>query len=159
MRLLDRAVAAARRAVELDPTSQSAHTQLAAAYFFQHDIDAFSAEAERAVALNPNNADVLAWVGVYTAYGHMADIAKRERGIAMMKKAIALSPFHPDWYYYPITWNHYWKGEYEQALVQVQEDQRAGRSLGSRVAGDDLWSIGAQGGGPTGDCEPNQALS
>ena len=118
---LDRAVKAAQRAVELDPTSQPAHTHLAAAYFFRHDLDAFSAEAERAVALNSNNADVLAWVGVYTAYANMSDVAKRERGIAMIRKAIALSPFHPDWYYQPIAWSHYWKGEYDQALIQSQK--------------------------------------
>jgi TolB-like protein len=60
---LDRALKAARRAVESDPTHQGAHEALANAHFFRHELDEFFAETERAIALNPNNAVMLARSG------------------------------------------------------------------------------------------------
>ena len=79
------------------------------------------ASAERAVALNPNNADVLAWYGLFWTYGHMGDPVKRVRGIEAMKKAIALSPMYPTWYHFPIAWHHYWNGNYETALAEAKK--------------------------------------
>ena len=34
---------------------------------------------------------------------------------------MALNPYHPGWYYFPLAKNHYLKGEYEEALTQVQK--------------------------------------
>jgi len=47
--------------VETRPRSQLAYTSLAVAHFFRHEIDAFNVAADRAIALNPNSADTLAW--------------------------------------------------------------------------------------------------
>src|SRR4029453_7520943 len=103
---LGRALQAAQRAVELDPASPRAHMELSVVYFFLHDLDAFASQAEGAVALNPNNADVLAWFGLLWIYSHIADPAQRARGVAMMKKAMTLSPKHPSSHH---TWiaSHY----------------------------------------------------
>jgi tetratricopeptide (TPR) repeat protein len=60
---LDRALDAARRAVDLDPSSQVAHHTLAEIYFYRHELDGFFVEAERTVALNPNDALTLAGLG------------------------------------------------------------------------------------------------
>jgi TolB-like protein len=72
---LDRALDAARRAVDLEPASQWARQALAAVYFHRHELEAFFAETERALALNPNHPLALASLGVYLLY------AGDERGI------------------------------------------------------------------------------
>src|SRR5207245_133454 len=56
---LDRALVAARRAVELDRANQFAMVALAQTHFFRQDLAAFSPAAERAMALNPLNTDAL----------------------------------------------------------------------------------------------------
>jgi TolB-like protein len=108
---LDRALKAARRAVDSDPTHQGAHEALANSHFFRHELDAFFAEAERAIALNPNNAVMLARLGERLHY------AGDERGIALVKKATALDPFHPTWFHGVIADYHFLRGEYEEALT------------------------------------------
>src|SRR5262249_9750352 len=108
---LERAYAAARKAVELDPNSQRAHFSLANVYFFRKDWDRFYLEAERALALNPNNTEVVAALGVRFVYA-----AKRERGVALMRKAMALNPSHPGWYWFPIVYDYYWNRDYDRAL-------------------------------------------
>ena len=50
---LDRALAAARRAVELAPSNHLAHQALAVALFFRKDNAGCLSAAERAMALNP----------------------------------------------------------------------------------------------------------
>ena len=37
-----------------------------------------------------------------------------------MKKAIALNPLHPLWYYLPIAMDHYFSGRLEAALAQAK---------------------------------------
>jgi adenylate cyclase len=112
---LDRALEAARRAVALDPTSQLAHEALAQTHFHRHELDAFFAEVERALALNPNDAMILA------ALGRSLCNAGDGRGITLVKKAIALDPFHPTWFHRPIAAYHFQRGEYEEALAATRK--------------------------------------
>ena len=57
---LDRALAAARRAVELAPSNHLAHFSLAQALFFHKEFQGFRNAAERAVALNPMDGNAIA---------------------------------------------------------------------------------------------------
>src|SRR5262249_55520708 len=61
---LDRALAAARRAVELDRANQFALVALAQVHFFRRDLAAFGPAAERAMALNPLNTDAVGILGL-----------------------------------------------------------------------------------------------
>ena len=108
---LERAYEAARQAVQLNPTSQIAHYALANVYFFRNDLDAFFVEAEKALALNPNNTEVLAALGVRVTYTD-----QRKRGLALIRKAIALNPSHPGWYWFPVAYDHYQNRDYQKAL-------------------------------------------
>jgi adenylate cyclase len=109
---LGRALEAARRAVVLDRTSAMAHYSLACAYFFRHELEQFAAEAEQTLTLNPNNALVLADFASLLGYlGHL------DRSMAMTRKAMALNPHHPTWYYATVFNYHYHKSEYEEALA------------------------------------------
>jgi TolB-like protein len=123
---LERALSTAQRAVELDPANPRAYWALGNAQFFLHDIDAFTAAAERAVALNPNNVDVLAFYGLLWTYAHVGDPVQRTRGVEAMKKAIALSPVYPTWYHFPIAWHYYWNDEYEAALAEAKKVELPG---------------------------------
>jgi tetratricopeptide (TPR) repeat protein len=111
---LKRALDAARRAVTSDPANQFAHLILAMAFFFRHELDAFFAEVERTLALNPNDA------GSLSELGRLMLHAGDERGITLARKAIALDPFHPTWFHFPIAGYHFGRGEYEEALAAAR---------------------------------------
>ncbi len=102
---------AAQQAIALDRTGEVGYLALARALFFQREPERFLAAAETAVDLNPNNADVIGTIGQYVANaGHW------DRGLALMRTAMTLSPFHPRWYHIPFIINHYRKGEYQQVV-------------------------------------------
>lgn len=108
---LERAYEAARHAVELDPISPSSHFALSNVYFFRNDLESFFNEAEKALELNPNNTEILAALSLRFS---LAD--RRERGLALMRKAIALNPAHPGWYWNALIYHHYQGREYAKAL-------------------------------------------
>ena len=64
---LDRALAAAQRAVDLAATHALGHYALATVYFFRKEMIPFRVEAERALALNPLDASVRAYLGLLIA--------------------------------------------------------------------------------------------
>jgi adenylate cyclase len=115
---LDRALLAAERAVRLAPQNPSAYWQLAQTRYFRGERDAFFAAADRATQLNPNAPNMLAALGTWVCYA--GDWAK---GLAMVKKALALNPRPFGWYYFPLFFEHYRKGEYEAALAEGQKIQ------------------------------------
>ena len=61
---LGRAQAAARRAVELSPTSALASQALAQSFFFRRELDACRPVAERTIALNPMDGAINAFIGL-----------------------------------------------------------------------------------------------
>src|SRR5437868_962068 len=108
---LDRALAAARRAVELDRANQFAMVALAQTHFFRQDLAAFGPAAERAMALNPLNTDALGILGLQIVHA-----GEFERGTAIVRRAIELNANHAGWMHFAPLWDHFHKGEYEQAL-------------------------------------------
>ena len=117
---LCRALDTARRAIDLAPTHQRGHEALANVHFFRRDLDAFFPQAERAVELNPNNENTLAEMGTMIVYSSWTNPVKRDRGLALVKKAMALNPAYPDWYHFPVAWIYWWKGEHDQALAEAK---------------------------------------
>jgi TolB-like protein/class 3 adenylate cyclase len=108
---LDRALAAARRGVELDRANQFALVALAQVHFFRQDLAAFGPAAERAMALNPLNTDALGILGLQIVH-----TGEFERGTAIVRRAMELNPNHAGWMHFAPLWQHFHKGEYEQAL-------------------------------------------
>ncbi len=107
---------AAQTAAELDPANAWALLALVRTHYFYREPEQLFLEAERAVALNPNNADVLASVGWYVAHA-----GRWEWGLELVERAMALSPFYPNWYHQPFVDDHYRKQEYEAALVRARQ--------------------------------------
>ena len=113
---LDRALDAAQRAVALDERSQFAQLAMARVHFFRHELEQFRAAAEHALALNPNNATVLAELASL-----IGNAGEWQRAASLIEKAMALNPYHPDLYYLPLFWNHYRLAEFEAALALLRK--------------------------------------
>ena len=113
---VERGMEVAQRVLDLDRTHPSAHWAMALGYFSQQKLDQFYMHAERAIALNPNDSAILGFAAAY-----MGSTGKWKRGLALMGKAMALNPAHPSWYHFLFYYDHYRKGEYDQALARVQQ--------------------------------------
>ncbi|HEY7749724.1 MAG TPA: adenylate/guanylate cyclase domain-containing protein [Aestuariivirgaceae bacterium] len=109
---IERALAATKKALELDPQEQWAHyVEALILYVSEKDLDVFYDAAERAIALNPNNAFILSDLGLWMIYS-----GRWERGKALVEKAVVLNPLHQDWVNFAFFLDHYRKGEYREAL-------------------------------------------
>jgi TolB-like protein len=112
---VDRALAMARKAVELDPQNAYARCWLAIVHFFRHENDRFEEEARRALDLNPNDAEILADIGHFCAF-----MGQFERGLELSMRARRLNPLHPGWYHFSSVRYHIAKGDYAEAVADVE---------------------------------------
>ena len=112
---IGRALAMAQTATRLDPQNAYARCWLAIVYFFRGENDTFEAEAGRALALNPNDPEILADIGHYLAF-----MGAFERGVELSRRAQALNPLHPGWYYFSFARRHYDARDYEAVLADVE---------------------------------------
>jgi TolB-like protein/class 3 adenylate cyclase/Tfp pilus assembly protein PilF len=90
---LSKMMAAAHKAVELDPDDGKTHLALGGAYAYQGKAEQAIAEFDRAETLSPSDADlllVIAWT--IPAFG------ESERAVSLAEKALKLNPHYPDWY-------------------------------------------------------------
>jgi len=106
---------AAQRAVDLDPASQHGWEALATSHFFRRDGAAFRSAAERAIAINPLNTNVAAFLSHLIAYS--GDWA---RGLQILDQTMALGTQHPGWYHFLHFVNHYRLAEFEPAWQAVK---------------------------------------
>jgi adenylate cyclase len=114
----ERSLAAAQRAVEIEPRNPTAQLMLANALFDGHNLVGFRAAGERAISLNPNDPEVLAHYGMRLIY-----VGEWERGMPLVTKAIALNPEHPRWYRNPLIYYYYNANDYERALVETERQE------------------------------------
>jgi TolB-like protein len=112
---IERALAMALKATQLDPQSAYARCWLAIVHFFQKDIGKFEAEAQRALDLNPNDPEILAEVGHYLSFR-----GEYERGSELSNRAKALNPLHPGWFHFSSALLHFHQRQHEDVLLDVQ---------------------------------------
>ena len=108
---LGRALQAARKAINLDPSNHWSLQALASVHFHRREIPAFRTAAERAIALNPMDGGMLANMG-----GLMASSGDWEHGCGVVEQAMRLNPNHPGWYWFPLFHNAYRQRDYSGAL-------------------------------------------
>jgi TolB-like protein/Tfp pilus assembly protein PilF len=113
---LDRALAAARRALQLAPDSVTGHYGLALTHYYRREMTSFRNAAERALVLAPNRTDLLSSLGMHLAYA-----GEWSRGLVMLDRARALNPLHPNWYWFPYAMDSYRRGDYAQALQYASQ--------------------------------------
>ena len=73
---------------------------------------------DQVLALNPNNAQVLASLGL-----HLSVSGRWEPGLKLLERAIELNPNHPGWYVSPVTLFQITQGDYQSALYSAQRVQ------------------------------------
>jgi TolB-like protein len=111
---LDRALAAAQRAVDLAPAHALGHYALASVYFFRKEMVPFRVEAERTLLLNPLDSAARAYIGLLTAAS-----GEWDRGCDMVESAVHLNPNCPGYFYFARCWNAYRQGKYEEVLEGI----------------------------------------
>jgi tetratricopeptide (TPR) repeat protein len=89
----EKSFACAEAALELDDTNNEAHVAIAWAYLYRRDYDRVKRHIERAIKLNPNDADTLA-----NAIYLLALVGEPDEGVRCGEIALRLNPRHPDWY-------------------------------------------------------------
>ena len=80
----------------------------------QERLDLAVAEARKAVALEPNNADSLAELAMFLNYAGAA-----QEAVDLMIRARRLNPNFPDWYHIPAGVAYYLAGNYNKAVQEL----------------------------------------
>ncbi len=110
--MLARAMEMAQKAVAIDESLASAHIALGLmSIMYKKDYDEGIAEAERAVALEPNSADVVAQLAIFL---HFA--GRPEEAIPIFKKAMRLSPIPQPRWLFNMAGCYRMMGQYQEAI-------------------------------------------
>ena len=112
--------AQATKAVELDPADARARMVAASAYFFTKQLDLFAREADRALALAPYDAEIIAALACM-----ISSAGDHDRGVALAEKANALNADAASgWYHSTVYTAAYLQGDYDRALEVAREDKQ-----------------------------------
>jgi len=113
---LERALTLAQQAVALDDSLPAAHSLLSLVYARKQQYDQASAEGERAIAFDPNNADSYAW------QAEVLNIAGRsEEALRRVEQAMRLNPHYPPYYLIQLGWAYNLTGRYAEAVTTLKE--------------------------------------
>jgi adenylate cyclase len=107
----DKALESALTGLRQDPNEARCHQFLAQAHRYRGEFDSALFHFERSAALNPNDANGLAQMGTT-----LASVGRAEEGIGLIRKAMRLNPFHPEWYWNALAIASYAAHRYEEAL-------------------------------------------
>ena len=109
--LVPRIVEAGNRAVDLARDSASAHYSLFLAYYVTCQPARMRIEADRVLAINPNDAYALGTMGNFLAFTGDWDYGRQ-----LAEKGFALAgPTAPRWWWYAFAKGYYHNGEYAKA--------------------------------------------
>lgn len=113
--LLDRADTAAKRATELDNANAEAYYRRAIISQLRGEgYAAFKELADKALALNPNDADVIGDLGNFSYYS--GDL---ERGKELVGRMMKINPRYPSWAHFVFFLDHFRNDEFPEALAEV----------------------------------------
>lgn len=102
----DRAYAAARRAVELNPNSALAFHALSGALFARNNIPQGLGAAEKAVELNPYNVIMISGLGF-----RLVRVGEIERGLGLLRQAAPYRSGFSSWYAFTMCIGSYLTGD------------------------------------------------
>ncbi|HET6520672.1 MAG TPA: hypothetical protein VFG47_12770 [Geminicoccaceae bacterium] len=113
---LDRALEAAGRAAELGPDDARVQQALMLVHFFRGEPDEAMAAGERALALNPNDTELMGEFG-----GRQVLLSeRRERGEALLREALARNPGQAGFYHGMLAVALYLDGRYAAAADEIR---------------------------------------
>lgn len=113
---LTRALALARRAIDLAPLSSRGHHALGMAFWFMGDVASSLAELATGLDLNPNDTDLMAELGL-----RYANLADWDRAIPLIEGSYARNPAQPSTYRIGLALWHLWHGRLEASLSEARK--------------------------------------
>lgn len=129
---LDRALKLAELAIQHDPFDARGHAEVGFACLYRKQHQASLVAYERAIELNPNDADILAEMG-----DALGCVGQNERAFELLAHAMRLNPLYPDWYLWLLGGFYYNMGNYQKTIdtLKVMSDlSEARRMLASAYA-------------------------
>ena len=105
----------AQTGIRVDESDAWAHWGLALCYLSQRRPDQALAELERALALNPSDADITSDYGWTLAYA-----GKPLEGVQAIQKAMRLNPYYPGWYLWNLGMAQYAAHQYDAAAEALE---------------------------------------
>jgi adenylate cyclase len=113
---LERALALGQQAVALDDSLPTAHSLLSWVYGQKQQSDQAIAEGERAIALDPNDADS------YAGQAQTLLLAGRPQdALQVLAQAMRLNPHYPPWYFFELGWAYRLTGRFTEAVATLKE--------------------------------------
>jgi adenylate cyclase len=113
---LEHALALAHQAATLDDSLPGAHSVLSVVYVQKKQYDQAIAEGERAIALDPNNADS------YATQAQALNFAGRpEEALRVVEQAMRLNPHYPPWYSFDLGTAYLLTGRYAEAIAMLKD--------------------------------------
>ncbi len=115
---LERAFASAKKALSADDSDSLTHAILGELYLFRREYEQAQIHLDRALALNPNDADANGIMGFL-----LTCLGRPQEGIQHFRTAKRLNPYQPDWCMF--CWRfgiaQYTAGDYETAVTCMKE--------------------------------------
>lgn len=113
---IQRSIDAARRAIRLDPANvRSLQALMMALFFVQQPAEALEI-GERALAMNPNDTELLAELGT-----RVGQVGAWARGTALLEQALARNPAHSDYYNGVLAHHAYMQRDYRRAEALIRQ--------------------------------------
>lgn len=113
---LEQALALARQALALDDSLPIAHSLLGMVYVLKQQYEQAIAEGERAITLDPNNADI------YVLQADALNLAGRPaEALRAVEQAMRLNPRYPPNYLFDLGLAYQLTGRYAEAITTLQE--------------------------------------
>ncbi|MBW2615953.1 MAG: tetratricopeptide repeat protein [Deltaproteobacteria bacterium] len=113
---LARSFELAQKSLNIDDSLPTTHRILSGIYLQKRQYENAIAEAERALALDPNSADNHAGLGRVLYYA-----GRPEEAIQLFKKAIRLNPIPESFYLYSLGMVYIITGRYEEAITACRK--------------------------------------
>ena len=128
----DKAFGLALHAAQLDPNDYRAHWVLGLLYIHQGMHTRSLSEFDKAIRINPNDANLLAFSAEVLIY-----CGQTEEALQRCQHAIRLNPNCPDWFYWILGSAYFHRGCYQEALESLNRmtmPQHAARLLAATYA-------------------------
>lgn len=115
---IDNALNLARDAIELDSLDARGFGELGFSHLYRKEHEASISAYERAIRLNPNDADLMSDMA-----DALAHCGRSNEAIELLEKAMRLNPFYPDQYLWHLGGAHYNLKQYDQAISSIKSMQ------------------------------------
>jgi adenylate cyclase len=112
---LEHAFELAQRTLDLDGSLPLGHNLLGKVYLWKKQHDKAIAELKKAIALSPNDADLLVGLGYILNWA-----GRPEEAIGLVKKAMRLNPRYPAFYLWELGHAYFITGRYEEAIETLK---------------------------------------